>query len=212
MGMHEGQSRFFENFVGRDRAFAPRLLEVMAQHFRGQLGRVTPNQFYLATNRAEGQPIRTEADELTYPLHILVRYEIEQALFSGEAKAADVPALWRKKYHDYLGVDVKDDTHGALQDSHWSDGLLGYFPTYALGGAFGAQLRHQMIVEGMDWDSVLDSGDLAPIREWLRDRVWQWGRAKDSGQIIQDACGEPFSARYYVEYLDEKFSDIYGLR
>lgn len=212
MGMHEGQSRFFENYVGRDRAFAPRLLEVMARHFRGQLGRVTPNQFYLATNRAEGQPIRTEADELTYPLHILVRYEIEQALFSGEAKAADVPALWGKKYHDYLGVEVKDDTHGALQDSHWSDGLLGYFPTYALGGAFGAQLRHQMIVEGMDWDAVLGSGDLAPIREWLRDRVWQWGRAKDSGQIIQDACGEPFSARYYVEYLDEKFSDIYGLR
>lgn len=211
-GMHEGQSRFFENYVGRDRAFAPRLLEVMARHFRGQLGRVTPNQFYLATNRAEGQPIRTEADELTYPLHILVRYEIEQALFSGEAKAADVPTLWRKKYHDYLGVEVKDDTHGALQDSHWSDGLLGYFPTYALGGAFGAQLRHQMIVEGMDWDAVLGSGDLAPIREWLRDRVWQWGRAKDSGQIIQDACGEPFSARYYVEYLDEKFSDIYGLR
>lgn len=210
-GIHESQSRFFENYVGRDRAFAPTLLGTMSRHFRGQLGRVTPNQFYLATNRAEGSLVRTEADELTYPLHILIRYEIEQLLFSGEAKATDVPGLWRQRYKDYLGVKVTDDTHGALQDTHWADGLFGYFPTYALGGAYGAQFRHHMIEEGMDWEGVLSSGDLAPIRAWLRDRVWRFGRSKDPAQIVEDACGEPFDARHYCDYLVEKFSAIYGL-
>ncbi|WP_097677387.1 carboxypeptidase M32 [Olsenella urininfantis] len=211
-GMHEAQSRFFENYVGRDRAFAPHLLAAMAKHFRGQLGRVTPNQLYLACNRAEGSAIRTEADELTYPLHILIRYEIEQMLFSGECRAKDVPGIWNAKYKEYLGVDVRSDSEGALQDTHWADGLFGYFPTYALGGAIGAQLRHQMILEGMDWEGVLASGDLSPVREWLRSRIWRFGRSKDSGELIQDSCGEPFSARHYTSYLSEKFSDIYGLR
>ena len=211
-GMHEAQSRFFENYVGRSHAFATPLQAVMARHFRGQLGRVTPNQLYLAVNRAEGGLIRTEADELTYPLHILVRYEIEQALFSGECSAKDVPSLWNQKYKEYLGVDVPDYTHGPLQDSHWADGLFGYFPTYALGSAFGAQLRHQMISEGMDWDGLLEDGDLAPIREWLRTRIWQYGRSKDASELIKGACGEPFDVRYYCDYLLRKFADIYGIK
>lgn len=211
-GMHEAQSRFFENYVGRSRAFAAPLLKTMASHFRGQLGRVTPNQFYLAVNRAEGSLVRTEADELTYPLHVLVRYEIEQMLFSGQITAKDVPAVWNQKYKDYLGVDVPDDTHGCLQDSHWADGLFGYFPTYALGGAIGAQLRHQMIAEGMDWGGLLSKGNLAPVREWLRTRIWQYGRSKDSAELIQNACGEPFNATYYTDYLLQKFCAIYGIR
>ncbi len=210
-GMHEGQSRFFENYVGRSRAFAGPLLAVMASHFKGQLGRVTPNQFYLAVNRAEGTPVRTEADELTYPLHILVRYEIEQMLFAGECAARDVPALWSAKYREYLGVKVPSDAQGALQDTHWADGLFGYFPTYALGGAIGAQLRHRMITEGMDWDGVLASGDLSPIHAWLRQHIWRFGRSRDAGELIEAACGEPFSARYYTAYLTEKFSALYGL-
>jgi carboxypeptidase Taq len=211
-GMHEAQSRFFENYVGRSRAFAGPLLKAMASHFRGQLGRVTPNQLYLAVNRAEGGLIRTEADELTYPLHVLVRYEIEQMLFSGQITAKDVPTVWGEKYQEYLGVTVPDDTHGCLQDSHWSDGLFGYFPTYALGSAIGAQLRHQMISEGMDWEGLLSQGNLAPVREWLRTRIWQYGRAKDSSELIQDACGKPFDASYYTDYLLQKFSAIYGIR
>lgn len=210
-GMHEGSSRFFENYVGRSRAFAGPLLSTMQQHFHGQLDRVTPQQFYLAINRAEPQPIRMDADELTYPLHILVRYEIEQLLFSGEATAKDVPTLWRDRYKSYLGVRVADATRGPLQDSHWADGLFGYFPTYALGGAYGAQFRDQMIADGVDWEGTLEKGDLAPIREWMRTRVWHWGRAKDPAEIIQEACHTPFDPTHYTNYLTKKFSAIYGL-
>ena len=211
MGMHEAQSRFFENLVGRSEAFARPLHAVLAKHFPGQFGRVTPHQLYLAENCAEPGLVRTEADELTYPLHILVRYEIEQLLFSGEAKAADVPRLWAQKYHEYLGVSVPDHARGALQDTHWSDGSFGYFPTYALGSAFGAQLKAAMVRGGMDFDAVCASGDLAPIRTWLRDNIWHWGRAKDSGELIEAACGEPFSATYFTDYLTEKFSSLYRL-
>ena len=211
MGMHEAQSRFFENLVGRSEAYAPTLLAVLRRHFPGQFARVTAHQLYLAENCAEPGLVRTEADELTYPLHVLVRYEIEQLLFSGEATAADVPRLWAQKYRDYLGVTVPDDARGALQDTHWSDGSFGYFPTYALGSAFGAQLKAAMVRGGMDFDAVCASGDLAPIRTWLRDNIWRWGRAKDSGELIEAACGEPFSAKYYTDYLAEKFSAIYRL-
>ena len=210
-GMHEAQSRFFENYVGRSRAFSRPLAERMRAHFPGQLGRMTPNQLYLAVNRAEPGLIRTEADELTYPLHIMLRYEIEQLLFSGEAKAADVPRLWAERMHSYLGLRVPSDTEGALQDMHWSDGSFGYFPTYAFGSAIGAQLKAAMVREGMDFDAVCASGDLAPIREWLRSRIWRHGRTKDSPELIQAACGEAFSARYFTDYLTEKFSAIYGL-
>ena len=211
MGMHEAQSRFFENIVGRSRAFARPLLETMQQHFKGQLSRVTPGQLYMAENVVRPSLIRTEADELTYPLHILVRYEIEQMLFSGEAKASDVPRIWNKLYKDYLGVDVPNDTKGALQDTHWAFGGLGYFPTYALGNAYGAQLRHQMLAEGLDFDGACASGDLFPIREWLRSRIWTHGRTKDAGELIEAACGEPFSPAYYIDYLTEKYSGIYQL-
>lgn len=211
MGMHEAQSRFFENIVGRSAAFAPHLLARLLKRFPGQFSRVTANQLYQAENCVEPGLIRTEADELTYPLHVLVRYEIEQLLFSGEAKAADVPRLWAEKYRQYLGVTVPDHEHGALQDTHWSDGSLGYFPTYALGSAFGAQLKAAMVAGGMDFDGVCASGDLSPIRGWLGEKIWQWGRMKDSGELIQEACGEPFSPTYYTDYLTEKFSTLYKL-
>lgn len=211
MGMHESQSRFFENYIGRSQAFAPRLVEVMARHFRGQLGRATQGQFYAAVNRVKAQPIRTEADELTYPLHVLVRYEIEKLLLSGEATAADVPRLWAELYRSYLGITVPNDTLGALQDVHWADGAFGYFPTYALGSAFGAQFRASMLREGMDFDGICRAGDLTPIHSWLRNRIWSHGRSLDSTELILDACGEPFSPSYYTSYLTEKFSALYGL-
>ncbi len=211
MGMHEAQSRFFENYVGRSLAFAPRVLEVMERQFRGQLGRVTPNQFYVAANRVLVQPIRTEADELTYPLHVLVRYEIEQLLMSGEATAKDVPALWTERYRSYLGINVPNDARGALQDTHWSGGAFGYFPTYALGSAIGAQLKAAMVREGMDFDAVCASGDLTPIHSWLGQRIWRYGRSRDTSELVLDACGEPFSATYYTDYLTEKFGALYSL-
>lgn len=211
MGMHEAQSRFFENLVGRSEAFAPTLLAALVRRFPGQFGRVTPRQLYLAENCAEPGLVRTEADELTYPLHILVRYEIERLLFSGEAAAADVPRLWAEKYRAYLGVEVPDHARGALQDTHWAGGDFGYFPTYALGSAYGAQLKHAMVAGGVDFDGACAAGDLAPIRAWLGEKIWRWGRSKDSAELIRDACGEPFSPAYYTDYLTEKFSAIYRL-
>lgn len=210
-GMHEAQSRFFENYVGRSEAFATPLLEILKRHFPGQLGRMTPFQLYMAENCAEPCLIRCDADELTYPLHIMIRYEIEQLLFSGEATAKDIPGLWNERYKSYLGLDVPSDMLGCLQDTHWSDGDFGYFPTYALGSAFGAQLKNAMVDDGVDFDGACASADLTCIREWLRTRIWVWGRAKDAGELMEAACGEPFSASYYTDYLTLKFSSIYGL-
>lgn len=211
MGMHESQSRFFENYVGRNLAFAPRLVETMARHFRGQLRSATTHQLYATVNQVTPQPIRTEADELTYPLHVLVRYEIEQLLMSGEAQAADVPRLWYERYRRYLGINVPNDARGALQDTHWSGGLIGYFPTYAYGSAIGAQLKATMERDGMDFDGVCASGNLKPIHEWLRNCIWHHGRTYDTPDLIRGACGEPFSPKYYTDYLTEKFTALYGL-
>lgn len=212
MGMHEAQSRFFENYVGRDRAFIGPLLDLMKRRFRGQLSRVTPNQLYRAVNRVVPTLIRMDADELTYPLHIVVRYEIEQLLMAGKATAREVPGLWADRYHRYIGANVPNDRLGALQDVHWAQGEFGYFPSYALGNAYAAQLRAKMIEEGMDWQGLLAKGDLAPIRAWLRERVWRYGRSKEPADIIKDACGEPFDPRYYADYLTQKFSALYNLR
>ena len=210
-GVHESQSRFFENYVGRSEAFAPVLLKALAGRFPGRFDGVSPHDLYLAVNRAEPDFVRTEADELTYPLHIVIRYEIEQLLFSGEATAADVPGLWNERYLGYLGIEVPNDTLGCLQDVHWSCGDLGYFPTYALGGAYGAQLLDAMRASGVDFDGACASGDLEPIRAWLRERVWRHGRAIDPMPLIESACGEPFDASHYTRYLTEKFSAIYNL-
>lgn len=209
--MHESQSRLFENLVGRSRAFAGPLLATMRRHFQGQLGRVTPTMLYLAENVVEPSLVRTDADELTYPLHVLVRYEIEQALLAGEAKASDVPGLWAEKYRAYLGVRVPDDTHGALQDIHWACGEFGYFPTYALGNAYASQLVAAMVRDGVDFEGACAAGDLSPVSGWLGERVWRWGRAKDSAEILELTCHEAFEPRYYTDYLRSKFSAIYQL-
>lgn len=209
--MHEAQSRLFENLVGRSRPFAGPLLATMQRHFAGQLGRVTPTMLWQAENVVVPSLIRTEADELTYSLHVLVRYEIEQALLAGEATAADVPALWAEKYRSYLGVRVPDDARGALQDIHWACGEFGYFPTYALGNAYACQLVDAMRREGVPFDDACAGGDLSPICSWLRERVWRWGRAKDSGEILRDATGEDLEPRHYTDYLRDKFTELYQL-
>ena len=210
-GMHEAQSRFFENCVGRDRAFMGPLLELMRFRYPGQLSRVTPNQLYRAVNIVAPSLIRVEADEVSYPLHILVRYEIECLLFDGKATARDVPKLWAERYENYIGIRPTNDADGALQDVHWAMGDFGYFPAYALGNAYAAQLRAKMLEEGMDWNALLRAGNLAPIRAWLKDRIWQYGRSKKPRQLIQEACGEPFSPRHYANYLTDKFTALYGL-
>lgn len=211
MGIHESQSRFFENTLGRSRAFMGPLLKILRTHAPEVYGSVSEEQLYRAVNIATPSLIRTEADELTYPLHIMLRYEIERLLFAGEATAKDIPELWAKFTHEYLGLDVPNNTLGCLQDTHWSGGSFGYFPTYALGSAYDAQYVPAMQQAGIDVDAACANGDLVPVRSWLSQHIWRHGRAKDAAEIIQETCGAPFDASYYCTYLDKKFRELYAL-
>lgn len=211
LGIHESQSRFFENTAGRSRAFMTPLLALLRKHVPEVYGTVSEDELYRAVNIAQPSLVRTEADELTYPLHIMIRYDIERMLFAGEATAKDVPALWAQKTREYLGLDVPNDTLGCLQDTHWSGGSFGYFPTYALGSAYDAQYVPAMERAGVDLEGACAAGDLAPVRAWLRENIWQWGRGKDAGELVEAACGAPFDATFYCDYLAKKFGELYQL-
>ena len=210
MSIHESQSRFMENYVGRSRAFIELIFPKMQELFPSQLAGVTAGQMYLAVNKAEPSLIRTEADELTYALHVLVRYEIEKGLFDGTIAVEDLPKIWNAKYQEYLGIEVPDDRRGVLQDSHWSGGNVGYFPSYALGSAYGAQMLAKM-KQSVDVDAAIRAGDLQPVTAWLEEHIWKYGRLYDPMDLLERAVGEPFNPRYFTDYLEEKFSAIYGL-
>lgn len=210
-GVHESQSRFFENIVGRSRGFMTPLLRILRARAPEVYDTVSEEQLYRAVNIALPQHIRVDADELTYPLHIMIRYDIERLLFAGEATARDIPGLWRDLTKKYLGLDVPNDTVGCLQDTHWSGGSFGYFPSYALGSAYGAQLAPAMEADGVDLESACASGNLEPVSDWLRAKIWRFGAGKDAPELIAGACGAPFDAAFYCDYLKKKFSDLYGL-
>jgi len=208
MGIHESQSRFYENIIGRSRPFAgvilPRLKELFPQVYEN----VTEEALWRALNKAEASLIRIEADELSYGIHILVRYELEKALFSGDLAVADLPGAWGELYQKYLGITVPDDARGVLQDTHWSGGSFGYFPSYAIGSAYGAQMLACMQKE-MDVWAFVREGNLAPIGEYLREKVWRFGRTKTPKEIMDGFGG--FDPQYYISYLKEKFEELYRL-
>ena len=210
MGIHESQSRFYENIIGRSPAYVHAVFPKLKELFPEQLADVDEEMFYRAINKAEPSLIRTEADELTYCLHIMVRYEIEKQLIGGTLAVKDVPAEWKRLYKEYLGVDVPSDREGCLQDSHWSGGSIGYFPSYALGSAYGAQLLRKM-KETVDVDECLKTGNFAPINAWNREHIWQYGCLKKPGALLEQALGEKFDPTVYTQYLEEKYGEIYGL-
>ena len=210
MGIHESQSRFYENLIGRSRAFCGFILPKLQELFPEQMADVTAEDFYRAVNRVEPSLIRTEADELTYCLHIMVRYELEKQLIAGTLEVKDVPGAWNRLYKEYLGVDVPNDTEGCLQDVHWSFGNLGYFPSYALGSAYGAQMLSVMEQEIGDVFADIAKGDLSGVTGWLRERIHRHASFKKPGQVLEDACGK-FDAKYYTDYLIRKYSDLYQL-
>lgn len=209
MGVHESQSRFFENLIGRSRPFVEAIYPKVQEFFPEQLGGISAEQFYRAINKAEPSLIRTESDELTYCLHIMVRYEIEKQLIGGTLEAKDVPAEWAKLYKEYLGIDVPTDREGCLQDSHWSGGSFGYFPSYALGNAYGAQMLYNM-EQTVDVAGDSARGDLSHIAGWLREKIHQYGGLMVPADVVKNACGE-FDPHYYTDYLTRKYTELYQL-
>ncbi len=209
MGIHESQSRFYENILGRSTGFVKNLAPILRELFP-QISKVTDEQFYRALNKSAPSLVRTTADELTYCLHIMVRYELEKRLFDGSLEVHDLPQAWNQMYKEVLGLDVPGDREGVLQDSHWSFGAIGYFPSYALGSAYGAQLLRKMR-ETVDVDACLDRGDLQPINDWLEEKIWRFGGLYEPETLLEKALGEKFDPNCYVEYLTEKFTKLYNL-
>ena len=210
MGIHESQSRFFENYIGRSREFCSLIFPKVCELFPGQMKGKTAEDFYRGVNKSEPSLIRTQADELTYPLHIMVRYEIEKLLLTGKIDVDELPRVWAEKMDEYLGIEVPDDTRGVLQDSHWGGGMLGYFPTYALGSAYGAQFLDSM-QKDIDVFGSVAKGDLSPIIGWLTDKIYKHGSMIDPKPLFEAAVGKPFDPSYFTEYLEKKYGELYGV-
>lgn len=210
MGLHESQSRLYENLIGRSLPFCHAVLPVMRELFPSQMDGVTPDMLYRAVNMAQPSLIRTEADELTYAMHIMIRYEIEKRLMSGEVRVSELPGLWKQMYREYLGVDVPDDRRGVLQDSHWSGGMFGYFPSYALGSAYGAQMMRRMEKEIDVWSAV-EQGNLSPVTGWLGERIHRYGKLLTPAQLLEQALGGAFDPGCFTDYLKGKFTALYHL-
>ncbi len=209
-GMHESQSRLFENYLGRNIHFWDNLFPKVKQQFPEQLEGVDQKQFYQAANCCQPSLIRIQADELTYPLHILIRYEIEKSFFDGTADYDNLEEVWAEKYQQYLGVTPAKSSEGLLQDMHWGNGLIGYFPTYALGSAYAAQFVAAMSKD-LDYEKALSENRFQDIKDWLREHIHQYGGLYSPNEIIEMATGEPFNPNYYVDYLVKKFSTLYNI-
>ncbi|MUK87305.1 carboxypeptidase M32 [Ornithinibacillus sp. L9] len=210
MGIHESQSLFWENFLGRNKDFWQSHYELFKNYAPTQFEQVSLDKFYQAVNEVKPSFIRIEADELTYPLHIMIRYELEKALINSEIEVKDLPKLWNEKMVDYLGIEPPTDREGVLQDIHWAGGDFGYFPSYALGYMYAAQFKNVMEKE-LNIKDIIASGDFAPIRQWLTKNVHQYGKMKKPLQIIEDVTNEQLNPDYLVAYLTEKYSSIYSL-
>ncbi len=209
MGIHESQSRMWENVIGRSREFWSREFPALRAVLGSALSGVSLEDFVRGANRVEPSFIRTEADEVTYGLHIILRFEMESDLLSGRLEARDVPAAWNDRARELLGRTPPDDARGCLQDVHWSAGLIGYFPSYALGNLYAAQFVHAL-GKDLDLEERLRAGDYPAILGWLRAKVHAPGAAYLPGELCERVTGEPLNPGYFVEYLNRKYSGIYG--
>lgn len=210
MGMHESQSRFYENLIGRSKDFWEPIYDKLVNTYPDNLKTITLDHFIKGINKAAPSLIRTEADELSYTIHIIVRYEIEKMIFNDEVTVEELPDVWNKKYQEYMGITPSTDTEGILQDTHWSWGEFGYFPSYAIGTAVSSQI-YACMMEKMPLNDYLKDGNLIPIREFLRDYIHKYGAVKNTNEILKEVCGEEFNAEYYVTYLKEKYAKLYDL-
>ncbi|MDY7989713.1 carboxypeptidase M32 [Paenibacillus polymyxa] len=211
MGIHESQSRLWENKIGRSRAFWDRYYDDLQKHFPDRLAKVTAEQFYQAVNRVENSLIRIEADELTYNLHIIIRYEIEKMLFNEKLDVKRLPEVWNAKYKEYLGLVPPNDGLGVLQDVHWSGGDFGYFASYSLGNMYAAQILATLRKELPNLDELIAAGELEPIKQWLTERIYRYGKSRTPSELIVAITGEDLNPDYLADYLEEKYTSIYKL-
>lgn len=209
MAMHESQSRFMENLIGRDYDFWKVHINKLKSMY-AELTDLSLDDFYKYINESKCDFIRTEADELTYPIHVLIRYEIEKGIFEGKYNVDELPDVWNKFYKEYLGVEVKNNSEGILQDMHWYTGDFGYFPTYALGSAYSCQIYNAMNKDFSIKDA-LKNGDMRKIAMWLKDKIHKYGSSKDPDEILFIATGEKFNPDYYINYLVNKFKKLYNI-
>ena len=210
--MAEAESRLFENNLGRSKAFWQFWLPQMKKEFEPEMDNVSLDDIYLHINRLNLGPIRTDADELSYILHVIIRYEIERDLFGGNISVDDLPAIWNQKYNEYLGINITDDNEGVLQDDHWASGYFGYFPAYAIGSMNAAQLEAAMRRDYPDLDQSFASGNFSIPVAWMQEHVYKYGAIYDTPELMKMATGNETQAYDFLNYLDNKYKRIYNLK
>ena len=211
LSIHESQSRLWENCVGRGLPFWKYNYPLLQEYFPEQLKDIPVEQFYKSINKVQPSLIRTEADELTYHFHVMIRYEIEKQLIEGSISARDIPALWNELYKKYLGVTVPDDKQGCLQDVHWSHGSFGYFATYSIGSLYAAQLYATILQQPLSVEGELEKGNNLPVLEWLQQHIYKYGRYYNSGELCKLATGQELSSHFFMDYVNKKYTGIYEI-
>jgi len=212
LGVHESQSRMWENVVGRGRGFWQHFYPQLQETFPEQLNSVDLETFYRAINKVEPSLIRVEADEVTYNLHIMLRFEMEVDLLEGKYPVSEAPAVWNQKVQEYLGITPPDDTLGILQDIHWAHGTMGYFPTYSLGNILSLQLYDQAVQDVPEIPEQIARGEFDGLRGWLTEHIYRFGRKLEPNELVERATGQPLQSRSYMRYLQEKFGEVYDLQ
>ena len=210
-GVHECSSRFYENIIGRSLAFWKYYYTKFKELTGDIFTDVSLEDFVHVINKIEPSAIRVDADELTYDLHIILRFEIEKDLINGKIEVKDLPTIWNEKMKTLLGYEVKNDAEGVLQDIHWSDGLMGYFPTYTLGNIYGAQIFNKLKEDVPDWEKEIEQGNLQKVLNWFRKNVHEKGNVLDSDDLVEKITGEKVSSKYLADYLSNKYTQLYKL-
>ena len=209
-GIHESQSRFFENIVGRSPEFWRYFLPKLKAKAGKALSDVGLEKFVHAINRVEPSKIRTEADEVTYGLHIIIRFEMERDMFAGKLTTNELPEAWNEKYMKYLGVEVENDSEGVMQDTHWAGGSFGYFPSYALGNIYGGMMLEKMEEDLPYWKERVAAGSLSEAKGWLMENVHKYGNLYDPDELIRVVTRKNLTIKPFQRYLEDKYSRLYG--
>jgi carboxypeptidase Taq len=210
LGFHESQSRYLENIVGRSQEFwkyfYPKLKELTGSVFSD----VDLDSFVFAINQVKASKIRTEADEVTYCLHVIIRFEIEREIMDDKISVDDLPEIWNQKYLDYLNVEIENDSEGVMQDSHWAGGAIGYFPTYALGNIYSGQILSKMQKDIYDWRNQITKGNLHEVKQWLTENIYRYGNLYDPTDLIKKITDEKLNIQPFLSHLNNKYAKLYG--